>query len=148
MKLPYDTDLQNPEGLLEWLKELDIEVDIRELEEYPSRPLVFSDYQLEPPKIIIYRYKPLDDWLNLVCQHQTGYYGPWYFLHIVYQLYILFELNGYYEIERKWYHHLFGTLSTMEKRAYRFVRNILGTLHPPQRFDETVEQSFRPGYIP
>ncbi len=145
MELPLDRNLQTPESILEWLDELDVILDLREVDAYPSRPLVFSDYILEPPAIIIFRYLPMEDWLNLMCQRSVGYFGPWYFLHITHRLYYHLEMNGLFEIERKWHHRLWGTLDTLEARAYRFTREILGTLHHPARFDQQVENAFKPG---
>lgn len=145
MDLPLDRDLQTPESLLEWIDKLGVHLDIREFNSYPARPLVFSDYIFDPPSIAIYRYLPLDDWLNLVSQRSVGYYGPWYFLHIAYRLYYHLEMTGLFEIERKWYHHYLGQLDTIEARAYRFVRDILGTLRHPARFDAQVERYYQPG---
>ncbi|MEW6234464.1 MAG: hypothetical protein AB1656_03685, partial [Candidatus Omnitrophota bacterium] len=127
-----------------WIRQLGLEVDIQELDRCPVRPFILSEYQLSPPKIIVYRYLPIEDCLNLTSQHAAGYYGPWYFLHIAYQFYFHLELNGFYELERRWFHRLFGLIGSIEDRAYRFSKNILGTLHSPKRFDDAVEQSFRP----
>lgn len=119
-------------------------MDIREIDEYPKRPLIFSQYQLEPPTIIIYRYLPAEQWLNLLCQQTIYYYGPWYYLHIAFRFYFHLEINGYYEIERKWHQYLFGKLSSLEERAYFFTQQILGTRHSPEQFDEAIEKSYRP----
>lgn len=145
MQLPYDTDLQVPESLIEWIDSQDVVLDIREIEGYPQRPLIFSSYQYEPPTITIYRYLPMEDWLNLMSQQQVGYYGPWYYLHVAYRFYFYLEMNGLFEIERKWYHILFGLLNTIEKRANRFVQDMLQTQHSPDRFDKSVVRSFIPG---
>ena len=145
MLLPYDRDLQTPQGILEWIQELGVVLDIRDIDGYPSRPLLFSEYRIEPPTIVIFRYLPMEDWLNTMSQQQVGYFGPWYFLPIVQRLYEHLELNGLFEIERRWHHRLFGRLSTLEERACRFTQDFLNTLHPPSKFDETVERSFRPG---
>lgn len=146
MKLPYDDELLSQEALDDWLRELGVEVEIRECGGYPARPPVFSEYRLEPPQIIVYRYPLMEDWLNLMSQHHAGYYGPWYYLHIAFRLYFHLEMNGLFEIERKWYHQLFGQLTSLEDRAYHFTKSILGTMHNPRKFDETVEKSFRPGF--
>lgn len=145
MDLPLDRDLQTPESLLKWIRELDVQLDIRELNSYPSRPLIFSDYLFDPPTIVIYRYLPLEDWLNLTSQRCVGYYGPWYFLHIAFRLYYHLEFNGLFEIERKWRHRLTGRLDSVESRAYQFVREVLGTLRHPSRFDAQVARSYQPG---
>ncbi len=147
MQLPYDRDLQIPDSLIEWIESQGVTLDIREIEGYPQRPLIFSDYQLEPPVITIYRYRPMEDWLNLMSQQQVGYYGPWYYLHAAYRFYFHLEMNGLFEIDRTWFHNLFGLNNTIEKRAHRFVRDTLHTLHPPERFDRIVEKSFRPGIV-
>lgn len=143
--LPYDRELEDPAALVEWIKEEGVRLDIREMPGYPTVPLHFSEYHDEPPTIVVFRYSLMDDWLNMVCQTRVGYYGPWYFLHVAYYFYFYLELNGRYEIERKWYHQIFGALSTIEDRAYHFARIILGTLHHPRKFDEMVITSFRPG---
>jgi len=145
MDLPLDEELLTPESLAAWIRHLGIRLDLRELDALPARPLVFSEYRLEPPTIVIYRYQPLEEWLNLICQRHVGYYGPWYFLHAAYRLYFHLELNGLYEIERKWHHRCFHRLGTLEERAYRFTREILGTQHDPARFDREVEKGFQPG---
>ena len=119
-------------------------MDIREINEYPKRPLIFSNYQLDPPTIIIYRYLPAENWLNLLSQHTIHYYGPWYYLFVAFRFYFHLEINGYYEIERKWHHHLFGKLCTLEERAYHFTQQVLGTLHSLERFEEAVEKSYKP----
>lgn len=147
MHLPYDDDLLSPEALEDWVRELNVLLDLREMSGYPSRPLIFSQYRLDPPAITVYRYPLMEDWLNLMSQHHAGYYGPWYSLHIAFRLYFHLELSGLYEIERKWYHSLFGRLSTIDDRAYLFTRQILGTNQHPRRFDDFVEKSFRPGRI-
>lgn len=147
MELSLDRDLQNPESILARIEELNVRLEVRELDAYPARPLIFSHYQYEPPTITIYRYRLLEDWLNLTSQRVVGYYGPWYFLHIAYQLYHHLEMNGLFEIERKWYHRCVGRLDTIESRAYQFVREVLRTLHHPARFDEQVRRSFQPGDI-
>ncbi|RJP19297.1 MAG: hypothetical protein C4527_27350 [Candidatus Omnitrophota bacterium] len=144
LPLPFDRELVTPESLLEWIEELNVKLDIVELDRYASRPLVFSEYRFDPPTIIIYRYLPMEDWLNLISQQYVGYYGPWYFLHIAQRLYDHLELNGLYEIERKWYHRFFGRLASIEERSHRFAQQFLGTLFSPTRFDEVVERSFRP----
>ncbi|MGC9328271.1 MAG: hypothetical protein ACP5I1_11600 [Candidatus Hinthialibacter sp.] len=145
MDLPLDPDLQTPESILQWIGELNVRLDIRQLNSYPARPLVFSDYILEPPAIVIYRYLPMEDWLNLMCQRSVGYYGPWYFLPITHRLYYHLELNGLFEIERKWHHRCFGRLETLEDRAHRFVKEILGLLSHPSKFDVQVNRAFQPG---
>ncbi len=144
LKLPFDQDLVNPQSIIEWIEELGIDLDIQELDYYPSLPVIFSEYKYDPAAIIIYRYLPMEDWLNLISQQQVGYYGPWYFLHITHRIYYHLELHGLYEIERYWYHRLFGSLSTLEERAYCFTREILDTLFSPKRFDQAVERSFQP----
>jgi len=148
MKLPLDLDLCTQESLLEWINGLDVTLDIQELDRYPSRPLIFSDYSNDPPLITIYHYLPMENWLNLMSQRSVGYYGPWYCLHIAYRLYFYLEFNGLFEIERKWYHDLFGGLETIEARAYRFTKDFLGTLRHPSRFDSQVRLAFQPGVTP
>lgn len=147
MHLPYDPDLQIPDSLIEWIETQGVTLDIREIDGYPQRPLIFSAYQLEPPVITIYRYRMMEDWLNLMSQQQVGYYGPWYYLHVAYRFYFHLEMNGLFEIDRTWFHNLFGLNNTIEKRAYRFVRDTLHTQHHPERFDRGVEISFRPGTV-
>ncbi len=147
MKLPYDPDLQKPEALLDWIKDMEVEIDIQTLDRYPTPPLVFSEYYYDPPQITIYRYLPMEDWLNLMSQHYAGYYGPWYFLHIAYRFYFHLEMNGDYEVPRTWLHQLFGVRNTIEKRAYYFTHKTLGTLFPPQRFDGAVERCFQPWQV-
>lgn len=144
MQLPYDRELNHPESLLEWVNELDVKLDIREIEGYPKRPLIFSEYRLAGPTIIIYRYLPLEDWLNMLAQHQTGFYGPWYYLHLAHQFYFHLEASGEYEIERGFFNQLTGSLSTIDERACLFTKRVLGTLHNPAKFYEMVEQSFKP----
>lgn len=144
MELPLDRDLQTPESILAWIREIGVRLDIRELDKYPGRPLIFSQYDYDPPVITIYRYRPLEDWLNLMSQRTVGYYGPWYFLHIAFRLYFHLEMHGLYEIERKWYHRCLSRLDTLEARAYRFTRELLGTLHHPSRFDAQIGRSFQP----
>ncbi len=145
MELPLDRDLRTPDSILAWIKELGVQMDIRELNGFPSRPLVFSEYRYDPPTIIIFRYLPMEDWLNLMSQRSVGYYGPWFFLYIAYRLYFHLEMHGLYEIERRWYHRCFGQLDTIEDRAYRFVREILGTLTHPLQFEIQVNRAFQPG---
>ena len=144
MLLPYDRELTQPESLLEWVNELGVKLEILEIDGYPSRPLIFSKYQLSGPSIVIYRYLPMEDWLNLMCQQYVGFYGPWYFLHLAHRIYDHLELSGLFELKRSWWQVLFGRLSSTEERAYRFTQQILGTLHSPMRFDEVVERGFRP----
>lgn len=145
MILPYDDHLLSPESLLAWVKQEGVILDIRTLEGYPQRPLLFSEYLLEPPTIIIYRYPAAEPWLNLLSQHTVQYYGPWYFLHIAFRFYCHLEMNGHYEIERTWRHRLFGRLSTLDERAYSFTQKILGTLKNPLEFDVAIEKSYHPG---
>ncbi len=142
--LPFDREIETPESIVEWIEELGITLDIREIDRYATRPLLLSKYQFEPPVITIYRYLPMEEWLNLISQQQVGYYGPWYFLHIAQRLYEHLELNGLYEVERRWYHRLFGSLSTIEERASYFSKEFLGTVRSPQIFDEILERSYRP----
>lgn len=144
MDLPYDPDLVHPEALLEWIGETDVEHQLLEIDQYPRRPLLLSDYRLDPPRIRVYRYLPIEDWLNLACQRQAGFYGPWYYLHLAFRFYCHLEINGMYEVERKWFHRLLGRLSSLEDRAYHFTQTILETRFPPHRFDQFVERSFIP----
>lgn len=145
MDLPLDYELNTPESILQWIEELGVTLQIHTLNRYPDRPILLSSYRYEPPMIHIYRYEPLEEWLNLMSQRRIGYYGPWYFIHIGYRLYYHLELNGIYSIEPKWYHRLFGELNTIDKRAWIFTKEILGTLHDPERFDKEVEKAFQPG---
>lgn len=144
MHLPYDRELNQPESLVEWIAELGVELDIREIDDYPKRPLIFSEYRLAGPKIVIYRYLPLEDWLNMLAQNQIGFYAPWYYLHIAHQLYFHLEASGEYEIERGFFDQLFGSLSTIEDRANLFTKQVLGTLRNPGLYYKIVEQSFKP----
>lgn len=145
--LPLERDLKNPESLLEWVDELGVELDMREVDGFPSRPLVLSDYRMSGPVIVIYRYLPMEDWFNLLSQHHVGFYGPWYCLHIAHRLYYHLELSGEYEIPRQWYHRMLGMLVTIEDRAYHFTREVLGTLHSPRRFDQALEKAFQPATL-
>ncbi len=144
MLLPYDRELQEPESLLEWIDELPVQLEIKEIDDYPKRPLIFSEYRLAGPAIVIYRYLPLEDWLNMLAQQYVGFYGNWYYLHIAYQLYFHLETSGEYEIKRGILDYLMGSLSTLEDRAHAFTRQVLGTLHNPAKYYEMVEKSFRP----
>mgnify|MGYP006271456763 CR=1 FL=1 len=143
--LPYDHELVEPEAVYELMHECGIEAEIIERDEYPRRPIFLSDYQLDPPRIHVYRYQPLDDWLNWASQQQVGFYGPWYYLHITYRFYFHLEMTGLYEVERNWKDRLLGRLATLEDRAYAFTQVLLGTRYSPERFDRFVEKSFRPG---
>jgi hypothetical protein len=145
MLLPYDDELHNPESLLTWVEKEGAILDIREIDAYPTRPLLFSEYLLEPPTIVVYRYLPAEKWMNLLCQQSISYYGAWYYLAIAHQLYYHLEITGRYEIERTWYNRLFGKLSSLEERAYHFTQMILGTLHNPRQFLDAIEQSYKPG---
>ncbi len=144
MQLLYDRDIETPESLLEWVKETGVTLVMEERGRYPTRPLLFSEYQYDPPTIRVYRYLPMEEWLNLMCQHHVGYYGPWYCLHVAFRFYYHLEMYGLYEIERSWFQRLFGKLDTLDERAYLFAKQVLGALHSPARFDAVVEQSFRP----
>lgn len=145
VKLPLDTELVEPESLLEWIHDTDVELCIDTIDEYPKHPLHFSEYHYEPPRIRVIRYKPMDDWFNTVSQQQVGFYGPWYYLFIAYRFYFHLEMHGLYEIKRAWHHTLLGKMTTLEERAFHFAATILETRHPVQRFESFVERSFRPG---
>lgn len=142
--LPYDRELNQAESLVEWVKELNVGLDIKEIDGYPQRPLTFSEYRFAGPTIIIHRYMPMEDWLNMLAQNQIGFYAPWYYLHIAHKLYFHLEASGEYEIERGFFDQLFGSLSTIEERAHLFTKRVLGTLHNPSKFYQMVEQSFKP----
>lgn len=144
MMLPYDDELTTPESLLALIGQEDVSLDIREIDDYPRRPLVFSEYFLDPPTIVVYRYLPAEKWMNLLCQQTVNYYGNWYYLHIAYRFYYYLEINDLYTVKGKWYHWLFGGLETLDERAYYFTQHILGTLHSPRKFDEAVERSYYP----
>ncbi|MDX9753286.1 MAG: hypothetical protein RBU29_04955 [bacterium] len=144
MLLPYDEELQNPESLIAWVQDEGARLDLLEIDDYPKRPLLFSEYRLEPPTITVYRYLPAEPWLNLLCQHSIQYYGPWYSIFIAYRFYFYLELNGLYEIERTWRDRLWGHLASLEDRAFHFTQQILGTLHNPIRFEQAIEKSYQP----
>ncbi|MDP8245118.1 MAG: hypothetical protein P9L94_13625 [Candidatus Hinthialibacter antarcticus] len=143
--LPFDRDLVNPEGLLQWIKELGIEVEFSDSDQYPRRPVMFSAYQMEPPRIRIYRYSTVEEQFNLISQQQAGYYGPWYCLHLAFRLYFHLEINGMYETPRSWRHKLFGGMESLEERAYAFAHELLGCRYNPARFDYYIDKALEPG---
>ncbi|MBI1387997.1 MAG: hypothetical protein GC154_06075 [bacterium] len=145
MNLPYDGDLVNPDSLIEWIEESGVGVEFHQNEQFPRSPVLLSEYRVEPPTIHIYRYPLIEDRMNLICQQQAGYFGPWYCLHLAFRFYFHLELSGEYEIERSWRDRLFGGLASLDERAYAFTQNLLSTRYNPARFDVYLERSLTPG---
>jgi len=133
------------DGLLEWAKELDVKVDIRQIDRYPTSASVLSEYQPDPPVITVYRYKPWEEWLQTICEQNLRFFAPWYLIPLAMELYRHLEIHDLYRVQFPWY-DLVGRLQlkSLDRRAEVFTQRILDIPLPLNKFWDVVHAALRP----
>lgn len=130
------------DGLLEWANDLGVRVIFEEIDRYPTSGSSLSEYQDNPPTITIFRYKPWEEWLQTVCEDRLRYFSPWFMIPLAIELYRHLETHGLYRYRPAWY-DVIGkrSLTTMDRRAEAFAKEILAIPHSPRRFLEWVRRA-------
>ncbi|MFH1742056.1 MAG: hypothetical protein ABIH23_23890 [bacterium] len=133
------------DGLLEWAEDLGVRVEFREIDRYPTSASILSEYQEEPPAIIIFRYKPWEEWLQMLCEERLRYFSPWYLIPLTLELYRHLEIHDLYRIKPPWY-DMIGRwrMNSIDRRAEAFAQDILAIPYSLRRFLETVQMALRP----
>ena len=133
------------DGLFEWAEELGIQIEIHEIDRYPTSGSILSEYQEDPPLITIYRYKPWEEWLQNLCEEKIRYFSPWYLIPLALELYHHLEIHDLYRVKPAWYDLVKRIrLNSIDSRAKAFTQEILGIPFPLERFLSAVQAALRP----
>jgi len=132
------------DGLIEWAREVGLEVKFEEIDRYPTSISVLSRFQEAPPILTIYRYKPWEEWLQTICEERLRFFSPWYLIPLCLELYQYLEKKDLYRQEPAWYDVIgMFTQRTIQGRAEAFTKTVLAIPCSPRRFLNAVETALK-----